>query len=141
MLTIEEWTAELRKGDRIQGQGRLHEVLENGVEKFCCLGVVQDMLHKQGEQDRILWEAQPEDSIPTQYAYVDPGGFEEIGTLTKQAADKLGIPQNPPIAITFHENGTLKTEVYLIAQLNDSGFTFSQLADVIDYFYGGNNDR
>lgn len=149
-LTIKEWTGELRSGNRAQTTGTLHEV-EDGQEKFCCLGVVQDMLHQRG-----LCERQPRldgDGEVVGYGYVYTYKWNdesvertaiETGTLTDQARNLLGFKHNnPAIELPWvnhedrREGEEDRHESYTLAQLNDSGMPFNQIADLIDYFFGG----
>lgn len=128
---IAEWTAELRSGNRQQGRGRLHEVLEDGTEAFCCLGVVEDMLYQRGLSTRKLWERDEEDERPSCYAYTE-GGEEETGVLTDKAREYVGFEDGQ-----FNPDIRLPGVVDSLAELNDDGLTFDQIADVIDYAFGG----
>jgi len=143
---LNDWVAELRQGNRPQCKGRLTEVVD-GVESFCCLGVAESMLVERGLQTRRHWDAElPEDEndpgIPEQYVY---GDHQEGGVLTDEGCKALGLTtRNPEVQLVEWDtpayNATEddgKPTFMTLAQMNDAGFTFSQIADVIDYFFGG----
>jgi hypothetical protein len=144
---IKEWTAELRSGEREQTSGYLTKIDKDGNRSFCCLGVAEDMLCQRGLETSKIWTEENEE-IPAQVAY---GEQESTGVLTEEAAAFIGIEtlysesnaaSNPTVRLPqvedYHDDQEqMLPEIVSLAELNDSGFTFSQIADVIDYFFGG----
>ena len=107
----DRWVAALRSGDYIQGQGSL----KNG-DKFCCLGVLCDILAKELDVD---WEAPGRGfhrELFDGYTYLLPD-------IIKEEVDLEGL--DPVI--------TIKDEKEFISQFNDErGITFAELADAIE---------
>lgn len=107
------WLNALRSGDYEQGRKRL----VNFQEEYCCLGVLCNILDlgrdtRMGSEGFIWREEFNVISIPfalTRHVGVSPRGL--ITGLWDRDEDPV------------HLDG-----------LNDSGFTFSQIADIIDYF-------
>jgi hypothetical protein len=122
-----QWLEALRDPDRKQARGML-----NDGRGMCCLGVACDI---SGLGD---WEGFGE-------AWYRPGmGNAEDKGLPVEVAAWLGVPtdpnfhpENPRIpGLVIKDFGTYVDSdgTITLAQLNDSGFTFAQIADVIDYF-------
>lgn len=123
---LAEWTNELRNGGRTQTVGALHKVYEDGSESFCCLGVAEDLLCKRGVEVRSAFDLHNSDEV-RQYAY---GLEEEAGVLSWNAKEYIGLPErNPDVWIGDDWYNS-------VAELNDMGFTFPQIADLLDYTYG-----
>lgn len=154
-----DWTAELRSGNRKQCRGTLFD--GNG---YCCLGVGTDLYHEDtglgrwlGNQSFFFEGDENGESacFPTrvhQYfglvhsnpsftiEFTDPDfvfeGIEEEGTLFNGWRLPDGKKDASP---SMHINPTdcagVFTSNYSLAQLNDGGFTFEQIADVVDYFF------
>lgn len=130
------WTAALRSGKYPQTTGNLcvrrNEVsIEDGERivlrpaGFCCLGVEAELSVEEGLTQRV-----PEGSSSVAYlstSAIDPERtYHERAVLPVQVAAWLGWSPD-------HVNPTVVDRLSL-AQLNDKGFTFPQIADVIDYF-------
>lgn len=117
------WVNALRSGDYSQVTSRLHT-----SHGFCCLGVACDLYRNEN----------PEYAI-TQYGVGDYAYFVygSVGMHTDMLPDAvmdwLGIASaNPAFNILNDSEGVF---YFTLTELNDSGFTFSQIADIIDYMF------
>lgn len=102
-----KWIEALRSGRYLQGVGALKK-----DTKFCCLGVLCDVKDPKG------WEGNNKDLFDG-----------KNGTLPATVQNWSGVDQwgnlQPPVEFggKFHND---------LASLNDSGMTFTQIADVIE---------
>src|SRR4051812_2942255 len=113
------WADELDSGEHIQGKHSLERTYEYEDVKRCCLGVAARMC------------ALPADLIHTyDDGTVDFDGSETILSPTLQ--DRLGIKTSTGIISSLTDQNGIGCE---LTELNDSGFTFPQIADVVRYFY------
>jgi len=104
----EKWVSALRSGDYKQTQRRLHD--ENG---FCCLGVLCDLY---GKKNNVEWEP----STHYNNAYM----FQDMTTvLPLSVMEWAGVEDYNP-----HVNGG----PFTLAELNDRGSTFNEIADLIE---------
>lgn len=106
----ERWAAALESGDYAQSQNALRD--QSG---FCCLGVACDLYSKEvgGE-----WERLPEDS---EYEYE----FMDISEqMPARVMRWLGLNDS---CGEYHTDGANKT----LAELNDTGSTFTEIAAII----------
>ncbi len=105
-----EWVAALRSGEYPQGR---HWLENKG--KYCCLGVLCDLAVKKGDLQR----------------------FEDGWRIT-YAAEHGASEKTLPVAIYGIEGilpGFMAGDHYFsLAAVNDIGFTFDQIADLIEYF-------
>lgn len=111
-----QWIAALRSGQYVQGLGRLRSKEDND---FCCLGVLCD---KHRQESRSHWTSK-QDSTTLYYH----GEDVELPALVIAWAEMTD--SNPTVPVE-DRNGDQPT----LAQLNDDGLTFDQIADVIEYF-------
>jgi hypothetical protein len=100
-----EWVNRLRSGQYEQGTGHL-----SMDGKYCCLGVLAEILAEQGKCERV------------QYGLVTPvtyglGGTLTSGYLHQDLTKAIGLPHD------------LQTEY---ADMNDRANTFSAIADAIE---------
>ena len=125
-----------------QGQHRLVTVEPDG-DHHCCLGVACDLV------DHNAWE-KPFKDYSTQYGdYTSRNfnykGFMAVGTLPRSVWEETGLDETGVFAVwgELDSDGKQYTldgmympglESISLAQLNDSGFTFKQIVDVIRYF-------
>lgn len=125
-----EWVAALLNGKFTQGQGRLKTVLKppegslyaNVKDKYrhCCLGVLCEL---QGVEQ-------------TNVAGISAIQFEEqTSVLPAVMRNKFGIDDVGTFILTFTVFGQMFGQRHNLASLNDGGFSFSQIADVINYFF------
>ena len=104
------WLEALRSGEYQQGTGRLRGTDSEGQSKFCCLGVLADLMGAD-------WS---DDSDPCTLCYLDGkevtswGGVLEAG----RPAEGLG-------GVGYSMRCTLAT-------MNDTGETFEEIADYIE---------
>ena len=118
----EKWIAALRSGEYSQGDGRLRS-----HKGFCCLGVLCDLYAQEPFTQGWKFNGEYEESpLPMDYWYFD--GESEF--LPKSVMDWAGLKANcPEVAVDTDD----EDEVYdLIANLNDAGYSFSTLADIIE---------
>lgn len=135
---LKTWTAELRSGNRVQATGTL-EVVENGVKEQCCLGVACDIFADTLGLHVEKIEGWRVDAVVTSYD-------DETGVLPNSVRDYLGLEDSNPL-IELPLTPEQREQAIFdgkpihtgIANLNDGGMSFEQIADVIDYFLGGTN--
>jgi hypothetical protein len=107
------WLEALRSDSYKQGLGNLR----NEKDQFCCLGVLCDLHNEEMWGDR--WKILPADKFGiVYYEYA-----ERYDLPPEEVCRWAGLPNaNPEI----HEDGKP------LAILNDEGWTFEQLADLIE---------
>jgi hypothetical protein len=105
----QKWLSALRSGDYQQTQGRLRK-----EDKFCCLGVLCDLY---GKENNVEWEIN-EDSGKYMYE-------KHFTVLPPSVIGWAGVGvQNPNI--------NAKRTTTTLASLNDNGYTFNEISDVIE---------
>lgn len=124
------WLEALRDPTRKQAQS----VLSNG-KGMCCLGVACDI------SDLGEWSPQRHEGF--QYTPSNGDNPEDRG-LPLSVSKWLGLPTSaahhpenpriPGLRVRPERRPADGDETVSLAQLNDSGFTFAQIADVIEYF-------
>ena len=105
----QEWIRRLRSGEYEQGKGCL-----NRFDRYCCLGVLCELLSEQGLVEKHKC---PRDSA----VYYRHGGF---GSQTQ-----LPGTSNELIGLVRPDGGTT---VPLTILNDDMGWTFDQIADVLE---------
>ena len=118
----EKWIAALRSGKYEQGSQKLRS-----VTGYCCLGVLCDLYSQEHNQE---WEFRGYDEIAyqtTDYWYFD----EQSEFLPETVMEWAGFSLPSPQVKMYHEEEDFfyKDD---IANLNDSGYTFNALADLIE---------
>lgn len=108
--------AALRSGEYEQAQ---HQLRKEG--RFCCLGVACDLFHKETGLGQWM-----EDE-----AFRVGALNGSHSTLPPSVAAWLGVKHNAANPDTSVLNKKLNI-TYSIAELNDAGWTFDQIADVIE---------
>jgi hypothetical protein len=126
-----EWVKALRSGEYEQGRGKLQS---DG--KFCCLGVLCELspvVHGTYNFSHAIVEYRSElsgdrdENYPPQAAWVWAGWTNQnpfVETGPGQCPDGSARPY-------YGEDGRIG---HYLSNLNDHGFTFAQIADVISYF-------
>ena len=104
----QKWVDALRSGDYKQTQNRLHN--EYG---FCCLGVLCDLY---GKENNVEWE-------PSIYYNNDYEFQHMVTVLPLSVMEWAGVEEVNP-----YVNGG----PFTLAELNDQGSTFNEIADVIE---------
>lgn len=106
-----KWVAALRSGDYKQGQ----LALRHGDDKFCCLGVLCDVVDPNGWVESGLGNYLHADG---QGSYLPPSIAERVGLRVK--------PEVPnPVESKWMPSVSLNA-------LNDCEYTFAQIADLIE---------
>jgi hypothetical protein len=104
----QKWVDALRSGEYQQTQNYLRT--DNG---FCCLGVLCDLY---GKENNVEWEP----STHSKNAYM----FQNMATgLPLSVMEWVGVEGYNPLV-----NGG----PFTLAELNDKGSTFNEIADVIE---------
>ena len=121
----QKWIDALRSGKYEQGSEKLRS-----VEGYCCLGVLCDLYAKEKENQ---WEFCGNEETNLQrhdYWYFDGEG--EFLPFT--VSDWAGLNTNNPKMRIVVEDDYIGEyfDTDEIANLNDSGYTFSKLADLIE---------
>ena len=119
-----KWLRALRSGEYKQEAGGLHSIDQEGTSTFCCLGVACDLyLNEVG--DLTTRNARGND-IETSVAY-----GEEYSYLPRQVAEWLGLWSYDG---TFLDpENILLPEERSLADLNDNGTSFTDIAAVIEH--------
>lgn len=137
-----QWVAALRSGEYKQGTGVLRETDESGETTYCCLGVLCELAVKAW----VIPKPTPlaGEYVRRAYDYGIPHTREDIGEITSyvlppnsvvQWAD-LGTP-NPyvssqsPLQVS---DRTLPRKSLGLTDANDSGFSFQDIADLIERY-------
>lgn len=121
MLNLEikkEWIAALRSDDYQQGEAQLKT--EDG--KFCCLGVLCDILQKKG----VVTEFVSENTTSFYGLVNEPVGDYEV--LSVGISLYLGINCNPEMQHIVKGETVYDT----LSELNDNGMSFNDIATLIE---------
>lgn len=134
------WVADLREHPELQGQKRLTTIQADGTEKDCCLGrlckvagvprfEVLDIM-QDGNADTD-WDMQPTGEKRVVYGdeqlHEDsllPSGWFDLGSNNDGVDHDIRFPVETADFMNYINASTC----------NDAGFTFPQLADLIEYF-------
>ena len=139
-MSAPEWAADLasrraellrrlRSGEYAQGRGQLR----SPADEFCCLGVIGDMAVEAGcaTWERIHGPGAVTDgqgvlvdlNLNAGVNYLPPGVTDWIGLVGQQGdLGQYGIPQT----------GASYGIPHSLANANDSGFSFAEIADLIE---------
>ena len=130
-----KWTTALRSGNYIQGHKSLRRRNPDGKDTHCCLGVLCDL----AVAANVL--PAPE-LVGGEYEYQNKrmnGEYTlpEAGVLPSQVMQWAGLTEpNPPVIVTPGPlpDGKIVGEsgMVTLAELNDHGVDFNQIADAID---------
>ncbi len=111
-----ELVTALRSGEYEQGSGNLR----TADNKFCCLGVLCDLLVKRGEGQ---WLEPEGDGYG--YRFLSPSDhYAESSYLPPTLSHVL------PRVSSYYSDRTL--DQYRLAEANDQGKTFAEIADIIE---------
>jgi hypothetical protein len=123
----QKWIDALRSGDYQQGTGRLRS-----NDGFCCLGVLCDLYAQEHfNQGWVFKEENEENPLPQDYWYFD-GESELLPSSVRQWA---GLYSSSPVIKVEVEDEPEDEDwdkMIAIAELNDNGSTFNQIADLIE---------
>lgn len=133
----------LLSGKYKQGQNRLLTVEDDG-DHHCCLGVACDLIKPDGWGPVFSDSSSMYGEFRTKPFYYED--YQAVGTLPVSLRKVLGmdevgtfmtIAEKDSNGNMFTEDGGTtfsRMESMSLAQLNDAGLTFKQIADVIRYF-------
>ena len=118
----QKWVEALRSGDYKQGQKRLRIMDDN---TFCCLGVACDI--SELNKWNVFGYGQQ------LFSYGQQLFGHGITMLPSEVSNWLGLTSHEGELFFIDEEGVL-TMTYL-TNLNDSDYTFEQIADIIEMGY------
>lgn len=134
------WLEALRSGDYLQAKGvlkgeRYHykDEYDEGTKFLghCCLGVLSEVAPPE------CGEFQTEEHDSRAWTFCQPDGYLESGVLPQTVRDWSGMhhPVGAVIVGTISPGGDYHSDFEVVlADLNDSGgFTFEQIADIVEY--------
>jgi len=130
-----EWVADLRSGEYAQGMGYLCKTDEG----FCCLGVLSEQAVRKGAATKQV-------GVDLAKYFANDNSMGEVSSLGKGIATWAGV--------TYIDEGKEVVTAYgklpfklrpgidgygggftYLDDLNDSGMPFSQIADLIEFWY------
>ena len=129
----QKWVSALRSGKYEQGSEKLYS-----GRGYCCLGVLCDLYSK---ENGLKWEFRGDDVIKTEdeivpsqlqkcdYFYFDDES-EFLPESVKEWAE-LSV-KNPQVRVEYEDDEDARFYVDEIANVNDSGYSFTQLAEIIE---------
>lgn len=137
------WVDALRSGEYAQAQRRLTLVDENGNKSHCCLGLLCDLV-----KDKIELEVSEQAgsiAYDEATAVLPPSVADQLGLKTYAGVPDYKFFIDPsrgredgapnPSVHGEYKSEWISSEVASLhlASLNDSGLTFSQIADIIEW--------
>jgi hypothetical protein len=119
------WLTALRSGSYTQGHGYLRQAYPSGNDRYCCLGVLCDIAqrHNKITPPEPDYEPTPLNPNPP-FRYGDAEAY-----LPDVVADWATLDANPHVDVCPNYRDAEE-----LAELNDLGFTFDQIADLIERF-------
>lgn len=136
----ERWLSALESGDYDQTTGRLAQVGKDGRVGYCCLGVLCDVVK---DDLKLTFEAKDGHMFFDGDNSILPMSVMKYSGLDRRAPKynfkyaeygEVWDDQGKPIA-PFDERGGEWIELHL-PSLNDEGFTFAQIADIVRWAEG-----
>lgn len=112
-----KWVQALRSGQYEQGDGWLHYEAD-GVHKFCCLGVLCELAVEEG----VIPPGDPNAGQPK----------NSVGNYIWDYDDGNDCYLPPGVAAWADIDNTGRIDGYDLADMNDGGSTFTEIADVIE---------
>jgi hypothetical protein len=128
-----EWVADLRSGKYNQAMGVLCEKDDKG---FCCLGVLSEQAVRKGVAEKI-------EGIDATSYRMEGDKFKATSSLSDGLARWAGITyqdgfDEDKVAVSAYGRLPFKERdgnLAYLDSLNDDGMPFSQIADIIDFWY------
>lgn len=118
-----DWLTALRSGDYKQTQGCLRD--DTG---YCCLGVLTDLWVKGSS---VEWHPKP---FGTAFSIATPGWGAESSVTPRGVMSWSDLTNSTGTTLLgATEDETTDNFYVTLSDLNDNGFTFEQIADVIEY--------
>lgn len=128
----EEWVAALRSGEYTQGHTRLRKRnTRTGEDELCCLGVLCELAVRHGaiQPATLDWE----DSTMQYNDWTYPDGEDKHGAYLPQSVmDWADVSSNDIKVQLPAGDGEYSGGRESLVSLNDGGFTFPQIADMIE---------
>lgn len=115
------WVKALRSGDYQQIRGYLH-----ANDRFCCLGVLCEVVKNDLDLD-INTDPEGRTYYNGEHTYLPFKVVERIGISATGTVIKRRYNANDTLELALGGS--------TLSMLNDRGFTFDQIADIIDYFF------
>lgn len=109
------WISALRSGKYKQGRTVLHDPIEN---TYCCLGVLCDLYRKEIGSDKTV----------KQLRKLKADGKTPDEVPNEEVVKWAELPSANPTP----DNYDINVNYYSLAELNDNGHGFSQIADMIE---------
>lgn len=123
----EKWVDALQSGDYEQGNGKLRS-----HQGFCCLGVLCDIYAQEPFTKGWQFKGDCEKNLlPMDYWYFD-GESEFLPKTIMEWAELSDISPKVKVSLEDEDDGDEYFHYEDISDLNDSGYTFSQLAEIIE---------
>lgn len=126
---VTDWVNALRSGEYVQGE----EVLRSADNKYCCLGVLCDLFAKENQGEWVL------DGMGTFYSFevIDPDAYNSKDwnheILPLAVAKWAGITSTGELTeVVWDRPESRGVSADWLTALNDHGYTFEQIADVIE---------
>jgi hypothetical protein len=138
-----EWLAALRSGKYQQTVGRLRRSDSCAPAGYCCLGVLCDIVAPRVRGEWVV--GAPDNARGDDFKVTYPEWLTGISDteLPAPMVAMLGLNNQSPFVLLPDDHPLLKdarlTEIFRgdpgrasLAQLNDRGFTFAEIADLIE---------
>jgi hypothetical protein len=119
----DSWCAALRSGDYIQGDETLKHVDDEGLATHCCLGVLTELYAV--ENGIVFTGIESELKAASDIKDLTIPNLHSDEYLCPAVMEWAGLDRNDPAVYGQGVDGTL-------AAMNDSGYSFEQIADVIE---------
>lgn len=128
----EKWIAALRSGDFTQGRGNLARINTDKDNEYCCLGVLCE-LHVQEDPSALEVNM---DTVGDDGVRYEVKSYNQMSLVLPEATRRWADIDNgnPDTGILYRDRYN-QLDTYHLAPLNDSGLTFDQIADVIEYAF------
>lgn len=116
------WIADLRSGNHLQGTGFLRQTTIEGKTLYCCLGRLCEIVK---EEMNLDWD---------ENGYFDGDAKALSHSVKKYCGLELCNPAIPVLpGDNFHPDMIEdESNTTTLAQLNDNGYTFEQIAQIIE---------
>lgn len=128
-----EWIQALRSGDYKQGRNKLQ-----WDGNFCCLGVLCELSPVVEAAYNPILEAVTYTSLieaeDRDENYPPAAAWIWAGWMDKNPFVETGPGQFPDGSASSGGSPFMRGAGHYLSNLNDAGFTFDQIADVIEYF-------
>lgn len=128
---IRDFVAALRSGEYAQTHSQLGSIDENNVKRYCCEGVAAE---RYGEQlgYEVRWSESDRLFLGDQADYAENDFWRKMGLVGEidHPSTSLFIFNLPDEQTLL--NTTRQSSITYMA-LNDDGFTFSQIADLVKW--------